>query len=89
MSFFPRFVTARVNAFRMSFNRHTGLDVLSDVTAGVVGSVGVVDRDRDGDLARFEAMRLDKASVDGAARAAAVKQAFRAKGLGPSDGIQG
>ncbi len=56
----------------MSFDRHAHFDVLGDVPAGVAGTIGVVDRDRDTDFLCLELVTLYEASVDGAASAAAI-----------------
>ncbi len=59
----------------MPLDRHSGFDVFSDVPARVAGTIGVVDWDQYVDLVRLEVMLINEASVDGAARAAAIEEA--------------
>ncbi len=56
----------------MSLDRHSGFDVFGDVPTCIAGTIGIVDWDRYIDLACLEVVLLDEASVDGAARAAAI-----------------
>ncbi len=74
--------------FSMSSNRHSKFDVVSDVTSCISGTVGIVDGNRDHGFVGFELMLVDKALVDGAAGAAAVKKSLSGQGLGSGDGIE-
>ncbi len=72
----------------MSLDRHMCFDVFGDVSACVVGTIGIVDGDRYVDLSRLEVVLLDEASVDSAARATTVQQALCAQGLRYRYGVQ-
>ncbi len=62
--------------FRMPSYRHVEFDIVGDVTACVLGPIGIVDRDRDSYFVGFECVPLDEASVDSTARAAAIEESF-------------
>ncbi len=72
----------------MAFDRQARFDVFGDVTAGIAGTVSVVNRDRYVDLACLELVPLNEASIDGTARASAIVEALSTKGLRSGDGIQ-
>ncbi len=72
----------------MSLDRHTRFDVFGDVPACIAGSIGVVNGDRYIDLPSREVVLLYEASVDGAARAAAIQKPFGAQRSCSGDGVQ-
>ncbi len=71
----------------MSLDRHSGFDVFGDVPACIAGTIGVVDWDRYVDPACLEIALFDKASVDGAACAAAIQEALGTEGLRSGDRV--
>ncbi len=72
----------------MSLDRHSGFNVFGDVPACIVCTIGIVNGDRYVDLPSQEVVLLDEASVDSAARAAAIQEPFGAQCSRSGDRVQ-
>ncbi len=73
----------------MAPNRHSEFNELGDISSHVTSAIGIVYRDRDEYLSGVQLVFVDEASVDGAAGAAAVKQAFGPQCCSACDRVQG
>ncbi len=78
----------KVDAFYMPLDRHTCFDVFGDVPACVAGTISIVNGDQYVDLPSREFVLLDEASIDGAARAAAIQESSGAQCFRSCDGVQ-
>ncbi len=84
----PEVCDCKVDAFCVTFDRHSRFDVLGDVPARIAGAVGVVDGNRDADLTGLESVFLDETSVDRAAGTAAIQQSLGVQCPRPRHGVQ-
>ncbi len=72
----------------MSSNRHSEFNKLGDVSTHIACSIGIVYRDGNEHFTGVESVLLHKASVDGAAGAATVKQSLSCQGGIVPDRVQ-